>query len=145
MEEAEPREVAEDWFEEDEPLEQLDIAADIIAVQPSRHPQISMNDPATTMSYKPFGGSIEKAQADVHQMEREIARYIWKDPEEKAVVQVRLAVLIDTLTQVELRSYICVPNVSESLKIVLKNRLDNLVRDEDEKFQEWKEKKRSKD
>ena len=44
--------------------------------------------------------------------------------------------MIDTVTKVELRSYICMPNVSEGLEEVLKNHLDNLVRDEDEKFQE---------
>ena len=147
MENAQPEQVNEDWFQEDEQVEQLDIAADNVAVEPSRHPQISMKDPATTLSYKPFGGSVEEAQADerFHQMEREIARYIWKDPEEKAVVQVRLAVLIDTLTQVEIRSYLCVPNASQSLKAVLMNRLDTLVRDESEKLQQWKKEKRSKD
>ena len=54
------------------------------------------------------------------QMEREFARYHWKDAEEQRVVQQRLASMIDTLPRVELRSNIVVSNFSTRLKEVLK-------------------------
>ena len=115
-------------------------------ILPFRHPQITMNGPPTTLSRQPYKGDIQAAKVDIRyiQMEKKVSRFVWKDEDEQKVANALVASLVDNLATVDLRSFICVSNISKRLKWILKDRLDSFVRAEDQKFQAWKEENRYK-
>ena len=122
---------------------------DVVAandILPFAHPLITMNGPPTILSRKPYQGNVEAAKIDGRyvQMEKEVARFVWKDEDEQEIANAIVASLVDNLTALELRSFICVPGISQRLKRMLKDRLEQTKQAEHERYLVWKEEKRFK-
>ena len=115
-------------------------------ILPVARPQITMNGPPTTLSRKPYQGNVEAAKIDGRyvQMEKEVARFVWKDEDDQKIANALVASLVDNLTALELRSFICVPGISQRLKRMLKDRLEQTKQAEHERYLVWKEEKRFK-
>ena len=143
-----PAEEAEDMANQQELVlegEQLEnqpvvVAAVNVNLQ-NRHPRITMEGPATVLSRQPYRGNILAAAADERytQMKNAVARFVWKDEDDQKVANAVIESLIDKLSAIDLRSFICVADGSERLKRMLNNRHEDRKQEEYKKFLAWKE------
>ena len=126
--------------------EQLVAVAVVNDNPPFRHPRITMDGPVTILSRQPYRGNIEAAKMDERyvQMEKEVARFVWKDEDDQKIANALVASLVDDLANLDLRSFVCIPGISQRLKGMLKNRLEEKKQEEHERYLVYKEEKRFK-
>ena len=138
-----PEQEAEDMANPQELVLEEELVA-VAAVDVSlqyRHPRITMDGPATFLSRQPYQGNIQAAAVDERyvQMEEAVARFVWKNDDEQKVASAVVESLIDKLSAIDLRSFICVADVSIRLKRMLNNRHEEQKQEEYKKYLAWKE------
>ena len=133
-------------LEEEQLEEQVVVLAVVGDNLPFRHPRITMDGPATILTRQPYRGNIEAAKNDERyvQMEKEVARFVWKDEDDQKIANALVASLVDSLATLDIRSFVCVPGISRRLKGMLKDRLEETKQAEHERYLVCKEQKRFK-
>ena len=148
MEPGTPEQEAEDMANPQElVLEEQQLGIQLVAVAvvdadlQYRHPRITMEGPETILSRKPYQGDILAAAVDERyvQMEQAVARFVWKDEDDRKIASAVVESLIDKLSAIDLKTFICVDNVSVRLKRMLNNRREDQKQEEHKKYQAWKE------